>query len=536
MRKRVADVTWSIGLAALYLAAARLGLAFDAVAGFATLVWPPSGIALAALILLGVRMWPGIFVGAVTANLLAHAPIGVAIGIGAGNTLEVIAGALLLRRVARFSRTLETVDAAVALIVLAAVLSTLIGASVGVASLFLGHIVPGAKLVTTWRAWWVGDMVGVLLIAPVILVWSSTPRTPFRRRWWETIGLGITVLVVSVMVFFRGSGFPGLASPFHELDVLLAVLIWAALRFGPRGAATAACSVCAIAVAGTALRHGPFAQSDLSHSLFLVQTFMAIVAPIFLVLGATIAERAAANNEARQAREDASHANLAKSEFLAVMSHELRTPLNAIAGYSDLLKSSAYGPLNDKQTEAIASIHRSEKQLLGILEEVFGFVRAEKGQVSVKSEDVQVAAAFDAVEPLIETELRRKHFVVKRDLARPQLAVHADPKSLEQILMSLLSNATKYTGDGGEITMGATAEGRRVRIWVRDTGVGIAQSEIDRVFEPFFQAERGPTRRFSGVGLGLTIARDLARRMEGEITIASKQGSGTTASVVLPAA
>jgi signal transduction histidine kinase len=137
---------------------------------------------------------------------------------------------------------------------------------------------------------------------------------------------------------------------------------------------------------------------------------------------------------------------------------------------------------------------------------------------------------------LIEPDIRRKHFVVKRDLAKPLLAVHADPKSLEQILMSLLSNAAKYTGAGGEITLGATPEGRRVRIWVRDTGVGISQDEIDRVFDPFFQAERGPTRRFSGVGLGLTIARDLARRMEGEITIASKQGSGTTASVVLPAA
>jgi len=218
------------------------------------------------------------------------------------------------------------------------------------------------------------------------------------------------------------------------------------------------------------------------------------------------------------------------------MSHELRTPLNAIAGYSDLLKSNVYGPLNEKQTEAIANIHRNEKQLLGIVEEVFGFIRAEKGQVSVKSEDVQVAAAFDAVEPLIEPEFRRKHFIVKRDLGRPRLAVHADPKSLEQILMSLLSNATKYTSDGGEITLGATAEGRRVRIWVRDTGVGISQAEIDRVFDPFFQADRGRTRRFAGVGLGLTIARDLAHRMQGEITIASKPGSGTTASVLLPAA
>jgi signal transduction histidine kinase len=536
MRKRVADVTWTIALAVLYLVAARLGLAFDAVSGFATLVWPPSGISLAALLILGPRFWPGVFVGAVTTNLIAHAPIGVALGIGVGNTLEAIVGALLLRRVPRFSRTLETVNTAIVLVV-AAVLSTLISASIGVASLYAGHVIAAAKIQATWRAWWIGDMVAVLLITPVILVWSRKPVSRFRHHWLEAVALTAAVLDISIMVFFaRAPHVPGFATPFHELDILLAVLIWAALRFGPRGAATVACCVCAIAVAGTALGYGPFVEPALSDSLFLVQTFMAIVVATFLVLGSTMAERATAIQEARQAREDASHANLAKSEFLAVMSHELRTPLNAIAGYSDLLKSNVYGPLNEKQTEAIANIHRNEKQLLGILEEVFGFIRAEKGQVSVKSEDVQVAAAFDAVEPLIEPELRRKHFVVKRDLARPQLAVHADPKSLEQILMSLLSNATKYTGDGGEITLGATHEGRRVRIWVRDTGVGIAQAEMHRVFEPFFQAERGPTRRFSGVGLGLTIARDLARRMEGEITIASKQGSGTTASVVLPAA
>jgi signal transduction histidine kinase len=114
--------------------------------------------------------------------------------------------------------------------------------------------------------------------------------------------------------------------------------------------------------------------------------------------------------------------------------------------------------------------------------------------------------------------------------------VQADPKSLEQILVSLLSNASKYTSDGGMITLGADREGATVRIWVADTGIGISRDEMKRVFEPFFQAERGTTRRYSGVGLGLSIARALAHRMKGELTIASTEGKGTTASVVLPAA
>jgi two-component system, cell cycle sensor histidine kinase DivJ len=121
-------------------------------------------------------------------------------------------------------------------------------------------------------------------------------------------------------------------------------------------------------------------------------------------------------------------------------------------------------------------------------------------------------------------------------LDAPALPVHADRKSFQQILVRLVSNASKYSADGGMITLGADRDGSRVRIWVRDTGVGIAQDEMKRVFEPFFQVESGKTRRYSGIGLGLTIARDLARRMEGEVTLASQLGSGTTATVVLPAA
>src|SRR4029079_7449442 len=144
--------------------------------------------------------------------------------------------------------------------------------------------------------------------------------------------------------------------------------------------------------------------------------------------------------------------------------------------------------------------------------------------------------AFDAVEPTIAPEVRSKHFVLQRELPTTPLSVQADRQGLQQLLTSLVSNASKFTKDGGVITLGAERMDGRVRIWVRDTGVGISQEKIDQVFEPFFQAERGTTRQFDGVGLGLTIARQLARGMAGELNITSKEGAGTTASVLLPAA
>jgi signal transduction histidine kinase len=538
MPRRVTDVLAIVALAAVYVLVARFGLAFDAVAGFATLVWPPTGISLAAVLLLGYRVCPGIFIGAAIANALIGASPAVALGIATGNTLEALAGAYLLRRfVPQFRTALESVTSVFGLIVFAALLSPVLSASFGVASLYLGDFITRSNLAETWRAWWLGDMVGALLAAPIILVWATRPRARFRQNWVELLALGIAVIAASVTTFFSGrTGVPTLRTPFHQMELLFAGLICAALLFGQRGAATAAFVISATALAGTTRGYGPFAHAELYQSLLSLQTFMALIAAIVLLLGATVAERRIAHEQTKKARNAARRANLEKFEFLAVMSHELRTPLNAIAGYSELLETGVYGPLSKKQTDVVGRIHESERRLLTVIDEVLGFARAEKGQVSVKTGRIQVADVFDAVEPLIGPELRSKHFVLTRDLPRSSLAVLADPVSLQQILMCLLSNASKYTEEGGTITLGAKQRGKKVYIRVSDTGAGIPEDQIENVFEPFFQTNHGTTRKSTGVGLGLTIARDLARRMKGDLTIASKVGSGTTASVVLPAA
>jgi signal transduction histidine kinase len=537
MRTRVRDIPVIVGLAAVYVASAQLGFEFDAVSGFATLVWPPTGISLAAVLLLGARVWPGVFIGAAIANIWTGATPAVGLGIALGNTLQTLFAAYLLGRVRGFTPTLENARSAVGLIAGAAVMSTLISTTIGVGSLHLGGIVTTSQLTYTWRAWWIGDMVGVLLIAPPLLTWFSRPRVSLQAKGMEIAAFCVSVVIVSVTTFFSGlPSMPRLPTAFHHMDLLFVVLVWAALRLGQRVAMTAALVISGIAVAGTTQGYGPFAMPDVQDSLLSLQTFMALVAANVLLLGAIIAERQIANQELQKARDEATHANLAKSQFLAVMSHELRTPLNAIAGYSELLESAMYGEMTPKQREVVGRIHRSEERLLELVNEVLAYAQAEKGEVTVKTDTVQVAEVFDAVESLVEPELRRKHFVFKRDLERPTLAVRADAENLQQILVSLLSNASKHTSDGGVITLGAEPEDKRVRIWVADTGAGIDEKDIHRVFEPFFQTNGGTTRQATGVGLGLSIARDLARRMEGDVTIASEPGSGTTASVVLPAA
>ena len=537
MHSRARLIGLNLALAAVYALAVRLGLAFNPVAGFATLVWPPAGIALAVVLLLGNRLLPGVFLGACTAALLARAPLLVTLGIAVGGTCQVLAAATLLRRVPTFSITLERVTSVVALIVGAAVACTTISATVGVGTLYVAGLVRPSQLPEAWRAWWVGGMVGILLFAPLILAWSTRPRARRELHWVEKAALVASLTVVSALTFFENMlHVPKLATPFHPADLLVVVLLWAAIRFGQRGATAAVLGVSVVAIVATVLKDGPFRQPVLTDSFLLLQTYMAIVAATCLMFGATIAERRIANQDARRAELAAETANRAKSQFLAVMSHELRTPLNAIQGFAELLHTGVYGPLNEKQTDAVQRIVQNEKSLLAMINEMLGFVDAERGPLAGASEDVLVADAFDGVERLIRQEVARKHLVVQREIAQPQLAVRADPKALQQILTSLLSNATKYTGDGGTITLGADGDGEKVRMRVSDTGIGIRREEIERIFEPFFQADSGTTRQYSGVGLGLTIARNLVQNMSGEVTIASEVGHGTTATVVLPAA
>jgi signal transduction histidine kinase len=521
----------------VYFLAARLSFVWDPLPGYATVIWLPTGISLAALLLFGNRLAAGVFLGAIGASLHVGAPLAVAIGIAAGNAAEALVGAALLRRVPRFSITLERVTTVVGLIVLVAVFSTLISATVGVASLSAGGILQPPRLRDAWRAWWIGHMVGALVIAPIILVWSTTSRARREVRRLETVALVAVLAIVSALTFFSElPRVPTLVTPFRQVDLLVAVLLWAAIRFGQRGATTAVLCVSVTAIVATALGYGPFVRPELNAGLMLLQTFMVFVSATCLLFGASIAERRIANQEARRATEAAEAANGAKSQFLAVMSHELRTPLNAIQGFAELLETGVYGPLNEKQTEALKRIEKNERDLLALINEMLGFVDAEKGGVAAESRNVPVADAFDAVEGTIAPDVGRKHLVLQRELARPDLAVRADPKGLQQILGSLLSNASKYTGDGGTIRLGADEDGEKVRIWIRDTGVGIRKEEIQRVFEPFFQADGSTTRKYSGVGLGLTIARNLARRMGGEVALESEVGMGTTATVILPAA
>ena len=519
-------------VAVVYVLAARAGLTLDAVSGFASLVWAPTGIALAAVLLAGGRIWPGVFIGALIANVITGAPFLAASGIAAGNTLEAVVGAYALTRVPDFHRRLDSLRDVIALIVLAALLSTMISATVGVASLYFAGLAPQANVAETWRTWWIGDAIGALLVAPLILVWAAPPRTPLLTRRLGEAALMVLGLLVASLIVFGFSVSPS-GSPLGHAYVFFPLLMWAAIRFGQRGAITATVLVSAIAIAGTVLGRGPFIQPTLHTSLFALQTFMGITGATFLVLGASISEHDRSREQLRAARDVAREANRAKAEFLAVMSHELRTPLNAIAGYSELLSLGLSGPLNQKQTDAVTRIRTNQQHLLALIDDVLSFARIEAGNTPIRPGPVSVREALDSLEALVRPDLAREELAYIWNGCDASLMARADPIKLRQILLNVLGNAIKFTPPGGRIELSARQSGDRISICVSDTGIGISAEKIDLVFDPFFQGQSGTTREYPGVGLGLSIARDFARAMGGDIHIQSAPNEGCTVTIDL---
>jgi len=249
-------------------------------------------------------------------------------------------------------------------------------------------------------------------------------------------------------------------------------------------------------------------------------------------------ERGRLLEEAERARREAEAANRSKSEFLAVMSHELRTPLNAIGGHIELVELGIHGPVTTAQRDAFVRVQRSQRHLLGLINQVLNYARIEAGAVTYDLQPVLVGDVIAAVEAVVAPQLRDKELMHAIDVESTSLCVHADPERLQQILLNLLSNAIKFTESGGEVRISASPldeSARQVRIAVTDTGRGIPAEKLEAIFEPFVQVDSRLTRTEGGTGLGLAISRDLARRMAGDLTVVSELGQGSTFTITLNA-
>ena len=252
---------------------------------------------------------------------------------------------------------------------------------------------------------------------------------------------------------------------------------------------------------------------------------------------ALVLDRARLYESEHAARQEAELANRAKSDFLAMMSHELRTPLNAIGGYADLLEAGVHGPVNDEQARALQRIRDSQRHVLGLINAVLDYAKGAAGAITYDIVSVPVVELLERAQSFAHPQARAKQLEVVCEPCDAGLLVRADRPKARRVIVNLLGNAVKFTEPGGTITLSAERDGDdRIAIHVRDTGCGIAPEELEHIFQPFVQVPGEPGRVQQGTGLGLAISRDLARGMNGELTVESTRGVGSTFTLVLPAA
>jgi signal transduction histidine kinase len=234
----------------------------------------------------------------------------------------------------------------------------------------------------------------------------------------------------------------------------------------------------------------------------------------------------------RSIAEDANHA---KSSFLAMMSHELRTPLNAIGGYVQLLEMGVHGPVTEAQAAALGRVTRSQQHLLRLINDLLNLARIESGRIDYDLQAFSLDDVLQATLPMIEPQLAAR--ALRYESSVPvEIKVEADREKVEQILLNLLSNATKFTPPGGCVRVEARVAPDNediVELEVGDTGVGIPAARLDQIFEPFVQVDNSKAGRVEGSGLGLSISREMARGMGGDITVTSTMGVGSTFAIRL---
>ena len=516
-------------LTVLYFIAAKLSLKLAYLHASASPVWPPAGIALAAALLLGYRVWPAIFAGAFLVNLTTAGNLFTSLGIAAGNTLEAVIGAWLIHRFAGGAQVFERAQNVFkfALLVL---ISTLVSPTIGLTSLALAGFADWANYSAIWLTWWLGDATGDFIVAPLLILWFSAPA----RRWHRAALLEVVLLFL--LLFFLGQVVFGGWLPISAQNYPIAficgpIVIWTAFRFTPRETATGIFILSALAVWGTLRGYGPFVMDNDNRSLLTLQASTGILIVTAMALAAGMAERRRAEAAIEQQRAAVEAANLTKDNFLAMLSHELRTPLTPVLAALDALKTESTPP--DELKATLAMMRRNIELESQLIDDLLDLTRITKDKLQLQFEPVDAHQAIANVVEICASEAKAKQLQVRLEFRAGDFHIMADPAKFQQIIWNLVKNAIKFTGESGAITISSENFLPNIlTIGVTDTGVGIEPEIMQRIFNPFEQGERSFQRRFGGLGLGLTISKSLAQA-HGASLIAKSEGRDRGATFLL---
>src|SRR5213595_1489106 len=506
-------------LTVIYFIVGKLSLQLAFVHPSASPVWPPAGIALAALVVFGYRTWPAIFLGAFLVNVTTAGNIGTSLCIATGNTLEAVCGAWLVNQFAGGTRIFDRAQD-VFKFALAVMVSTAVSPTFGVTSLAVGGLADWANYRAIWLTWWLGDATGALVVAPLLILWSIGPRWRLNPKRHLEVGLLLLVLLMLGEAVF-GGWFPITARNYPISFICGPIVIWMAFRFTQRETATGIFVLSAIAIWGTLRGFGPFVMATENQSLLIAQTFTAVLVITALALAAGMAEGRRAEAAIEQQKAVVEAANRTKDNFLAMLSHELRTPLTPVIAALDVLESV---PSQSEDSKAsLAMIRRNVELESQLIDDLLDLTRIAKDKLQLKFDQIDAHQAISNVAEICRMEANARRLRVYLNLRAGAHHVTADVTKFQQIIWNLLKNAIKFTNENGEITISSSNPSPEVlTISVRDTGVGMESEVMQRIFDPFEQGNRSFERRFGGLGLGLAISKSLAQAHGGTLTAQSE--------------
>lgn len=516
----VARPTVIASLALVYFIAGKLGLSLAVVHASASPVWPPTGLALAALLILGKQVWPALFVGAFLVNLTTAGNAATSIGIAIGNTLEGVIGAWLVERFASGSEVFDRPRNVFTFLILACLGSTLISASVGVTSLALGGFAAWRDYGLIWSTWWLADAAGAVLVTPALILWTSDASVErIRARPTEAGVLALLVVLVGAVLF----GAP-LPSPWHATSFLcLLLVVWPAFRFGRAETAGVVLILSAMAIWGTLRQFGPFASADPNQSLIMLQIFLGVIAATGLLVSSVVLQQQRGLRALERQAEELSRANVELKEFAHVVSHDLKAPLRGISSLASWIAEDCKGLLPDESRDHLALLEERTHRMAQLIDGVLAYSRVGR---STNRESVD---SRRLVEQVIDTVGAPVSVQVEIEGSLP--TVFYDRTQLGQVFQNLIENAVQHLGrPAGRVVVSCRELEDAFEFSVSDDGAGIPVSQRERIFRIFHVLDP----RGGGTGVGLSIVKRIVESNHGRVSVESEEGAGTCFRFLVP--
>ncbi len=516
--RRASDLSYAtdvVVLAAVYMVTATLGHTLGPASGAAGLLQPATGIMVAALLRFGLRLWPGVTLGAFLAHAGTAGPL-VALAIAATDTVGAMLGAAALERTRVDPRLRRVADVVAVLVVV--LCTSFVQAALATGCLYAVGAAPLA-LRDHAVARWLGDMSGTLVAVFVLMSWTNPQRDDGSRgvEPWA-----LTVTLVSSCVFTFWSPWPAHSGP--ALVLVLATLAWSSVRLSPRAVSALVLVASALALAATAVHRGPFEALAPLPRLAATHANNVVIAVVALSL-------AAATREREEAHRAALRALARRADSLTIAGHELRTPLTAVSLLQERLRAILGEPHKPREL-ALEKLERAivhTERMSQLITRLLDVSRMTRGTFAVERRYTDLDQVVRDVVLRLDVEARQSRCRVTR-VSRGGVYGHWDALRLDQLIANLLENAIRHA-PGRPIEVRLAADASIARIAVSDGGDGIDERALRTLFDPF---RRGPTSK--GLGLGLYIARSIARAHGGSLVVESSATNGTTFTVDLPLA